>query len=91
MAKQTTTKKNDTPAEVSSSKIMRLMFATIADTTWRLFVPSIGGTVLGLWIDNTFDTKPWFTILGVSLGSIAAFMLVYAQIKQVQNSKEKQR
>ena len=67
-----------------SSTTLNLILGTVADTTWRLFVPTIGGTVLGIWIDNTYDTKPWATIIGVTLGTSASFGLIYLQIRKVQ-------
>ena len=58
---------------------MRLIF----ETTFRLAVPAIGGTILGVWADNAFDTKPWLTVIGVTLGAAAAVWLVAKQIKKV--------
>lgn len=82
-------KPQDSAPVPSSSKIFTIMLATIADTTWRLFLPSVGGTALGVWGDNSFNTKPWLTITGVTLGSILSVVLVYMQIKQIQKPKEK--
>ncbi|HSH55335.1 MAG TPA: AtpZ/AtpI family protein [Candidatus Limnocylindrales bacterium] len=59
------------------------VWATLIDTSARLFIPSVGGTVAGLWLDLRLDTKPWFTISGVVLGTILAFSLVYLQIKLI--------
>lgn len=72
--------------EPSAREIVLVMFGTLANTTWRLFVPTIGGTILGVWADNSWDTKPWFTIIGVSLGTIGSFMLIYAQLSQIKKS-----
>lgn len=60
-----------------------VLFATIADTTWRLFVPTLGGVGFGLWIDNTYDTKPLATIIGVCCGTILSLYLVYRQLQGV--------
>lgn len=56
-------------------------FATIGDTTWRLFVPSVGLMLGGLWFDQTFGTKPWLMIAGLVLGSVIAILLVKQQLK----------
>lgn len=81
---------DDTINVVPNAKnIMALMLLTIADTTWRLFLPSVGGTALGLWADNSWDTKPWLTITGVTVGSILSFVLVYAQIKHIKSPQGK--
>lgn len=78
--------KEPEPIEPSAREIVLVMFGTLANTTWRLFVPTIGGTILGVWADNSWDTKPWFTIIGVSLGTIGSFMLIYAQLSQIKKS-----
>lgn len=72
-----TDSKQQTPFTASSA--MRLIF----ETTFRLAVPAIGGTILGVWADNAFDTKPWLTVVGVTLGAAAAVWLVAKQIKKV--------
>jgi hypothetical protein len=79
------TLKDDDKPSTPDSKTVLLVFATVGDTTWRLFIPSIGGTLLGLWADNAQDTAPIFTIIGIVVGSIIAIMLVRAQIKKVNN------
>jgi hypothetical protein len=68
----------------SSVPLMLTIVGTLADTTWRLFVPTLGGTILGIWADRSFDSRPWFTTIGVLLGSTLAFIFVYLQIKKVQ-------
>lgn len=74
---------DDDVKSAPSGKIVFLIFATVADTSARLFLPTIGGTILGIWLDHTFDLTPICTILGVLLGSAMAFMLVYFQIQKV--------
>lgn len=71
-------KKSDLP----SDKVAIMMLGTLADTTWRLFIPSIGGTLLGLWADKSIDTTPIFTVIGIATGSLLAIWLVYLQIKK---------
>lgn len=63
------------------------VWATLIDTSARLFIPSVGGTVGGLWLDLRIGTKPWFTIIGVLLGTLVAFSLVYLQIKAINKEK----
>ncbi len=77
--------KDDDKASAPDSKTVLMVFATVGDTTWRLFIPSISGTLLGLWADKAFDTVPIFLIIGIVVGSITAVMLVRAQIKKVNN------
>lgn len=59
------------------------------DTSTRLFVPSVGGTVLGLWADNSWGTKPWLTLVGVTVGTIIAFLLVYLQLKGIKKDDQR--
>lgn len=80
--KQTQQPKDD-PAPAPSRSTAILLIKTVADTTLRLFVPSVGGTVIGVIIDNIYDTKPWGTVVGVIGGALLAFMLVYMQIKKI--------
>lgn len=75
------------PATADRSTVL-LLLATVGDTSWRLFVPTIGGTVLGLIIDNQAETKPWATIAGVTIGALLAFWLVYVQLKKVNRDQK---
>lgn len=60
-----------------------LLLLTIADTTWRLFIPIIGLMLGGLWLDVQSGTKPWLMVVGIVLGTSIAVWLVWAQIKKV--------
>lgn len=53
-----------------------------ADTTWRMFVPIIGGTALGVWADNTITDKPLATVIGIMVGIIIATLLVRQQLNR---------
>lgn len=70
-----------------------LTFSTVSllflDTSARLFVPAIGGTILGLWADNSWGTKPWLTLVGVTVGTVVAFLLVYMQLKSVKKDSQR--
>ena len=75
-------KKGDEPSLPPKHSTVLLML-TIADTTWRLFVPLVGATILGLWIDRQIGTKPWLMIIAMILGATTAYLLVRTQIKKV--------
>lgn len=60
-----------------------LLLGTMADTSWRMFIPVIGFTVLGLLADKQLNTVPWIMIGGIVLGMYSAYMLVRRQIKKV--------
>lgn len=64
-----------------------VLLGTIGDTTWRMFVPSVGLTLLGVWADKQFDTKPWLMIIGIALGVLGAFLLVKKQLGSLKARK----
>jgi hypothetical protein len=66
------------------SSTVILLVLTLADTTWRLFVPSVGLTVIGLLLDKQLQTTPWIMTAGIIIGVIVAILLVRAQIKKVE-------
>lgn len=72
-------KKDETP----SANDVLVLFGTIADTTWRMFVPTLLGLALGLWADSSFGTKPLWTLLGVVVGVSICLGLIYVQMKGV--------
>lgn len=76
-------KRGTTPTPPEQSTVV-LLLGTIADTTWRMFIPIIGFTIVGVYSDNTFHTKPWFTVVGILIGVILAAILVIRQLKKVQ-------
>ncbi len=60
-----------------------LLLATALDTTWRAFVPTIGGTFLGIWIDHTFNVTPTGTIVCLVVGTTVSALLIAKQIRDV--------
>ena len=85
MAKKTyvkTGKKSEAGASV-------LMMKTVAGTTWRMFVPTIGFTLVGLAADYCYRTKPWLMVSGVALGFAVSFGLVWLQIAQIRRQESK--
>lgn len=62
-----------------------LLLSTMADTTWRMFVPIIGLAVGGLLLDKQFHTTPVLMIIGIVLGIILAAVLVRRQLLSVQD------
>lgn len=64
-----------------------IVLGDIADTTWRMFLPSVGFTLLGLWADHTYGTLPWLLIAGIIIGVIVAGLLVWRQIAKLSDTK----
>ena len=59
------------------------LLMSFADTTWRMFVPSvllIGGGIYG---DLHLRTGPWLTLASVALGLIVSTLLIKDQIKKL--------
>lgn len=57
-----------------------VLLGTIGDTTWRMFVPTVGLTLLGVWADAQLETKPWLMAVGIILGFLGAFLLIKKQL-----------
>lgn len=75
----------------SEADILRVLLGTIGDTTWRMFVPSIGLTLLGVWLDGHYGTRPWLMFLGIVLGCGGAVLLVRRQLAAIRKLTQKER
>jgi hypothetical protein len=78
----------------SSKKLSNLSGSTVIlltalDTTWRAFVPTIGGLFLGIGIDKWFGIVPFGTIGCMILGFVVSAVLIARQLIAVQRSKTK--
>jgi hypothetical protein len=73
--------RDEQPTPPDQSTVV-LLLGTIGDTTWRMFVPTIGLLLIGDWLDRTFNTKPILIITGIVLGSIIAGLLVRNQLRK---------
>ena len=65
-----------------------VILITSLDTTWRMFVPTLGGVFAGLGLDTLFSTKPFLTVICLALGSVLSGVLIYRQINNVRTSKK---
>ena len=59
-----------------------LLLSTIADTTWRMFVPALTGIIGGYALDNMLGTWPWIFAAGAILGCLVAGLLVTKQLRK---------
>ncbi len=66
-----------------------LLMKTMIGTTWRVFLPTIGLTLLGLWLDNVINMKPWLTFGGIAIGVIVAVVLVWLQVVKIKQRESK--
>ena len=44
---------------------------------WRLALPIVLATIGGAWLDRRLDTRPWFSLGGLVLGTVVGFYSVY--------------
>lgn len=66
--------------EPHSSSAGSMILLDMADTTWRMFVPTIGLLMLGRWLDTRYGFKPWLMLAGVALGALIAALLIRRQL-----------
>lgn len=58
------------------------LIASMADTTWRMFLPTLPLIVAGDYFDKQYGTKPWFMLLGAVVGGIIAAWLIRQQLRK---------
>lgn len=73
--------------KTSEVETLGVLLGTIGDTTWRMFVPSVGFTLLGVWLDSQFGTKPWLMTIGIFVGFLGAFLLVRHQLGRLKKKR----
>ena len=64
-----------------------LLLLTILDTSWRAFVPTIGGTIIGVFIDNITGSAPLYTTILIVAGFATRGLLVFLQIRSIRKTK----
>ena len=78
---------HDTPSgtrtEPPKNSTVLLLLGTIADTTWRMFVPIVGFLLLGVWLDKQLGTVPWMMLLLLIIGIGIAAELIRRQLISV--------
>jgi len=72
-----------TTKQQSSLSAPMLIFMTALDTTWRAFVPTLGGVFVGIGIDHLLGCAPIATIACLILGVITSALLVAKQLRDV--------
>lgn len=60
-----------------------LLLGDIADTTWRMFVPTIGFAALGFMLDGQMGTTHWLLALGFVLGCLITALLIKRLFKKL--------
>ena len=85
MTKETDISANDT----GDSGAMMILARTMIGTMWRMFLPTIGLTLLGLWLDNVSGTKMRWLLAGSISGEIISVILVALQIAKIKQQELK--
>ncbi len=77
VAKQTTTKVRGGKDPIPDNWVIALQ---LLDTGWRVALPILLLTYLGMRLDEHWDTAPLFVLIGFFLSLATAVLLVYRQI-----------
>jgi hypothetical protein len=85
MVKETDISANDT----GDSGAMMILARTMIGTMWRMFLPTIGLTLLGLWLDNVSGMKMRWLFAGIISGAIISVILVALQIAKIKQQELK--
>lgn len=85
MVKETDISANDT----GNSGAMMILARTMIGTMWRMFLPTIGLTLLGLWLDNVSGMKMRWLLAGIISGAIISVILVALQIAKIKHQELK--
>lgn len=85
MVKETDISANDT----GDSGAMMILARTMIGAMWRMFLPTIGLTLLGLWLDNVSGTKMRWLLAGIISGAIISVTLVALQIAKIKQQELK--
>lgn len=85
MVKETDISANDT----DNSGAMMILARTMIGTMWRMFLPTIGLTLLGLWLDNVSGMKMRWLLAGIISGAIISVILVALQIAKIKQQELK--
>ena len=84
------TKETDIPAnDTGDSGAMMILARTMIGTMWRIFLPTIGLTLLGLWLDNVSGMKMRWLLAGIISGAIISVILVALQIAKIKQQELK--
>jgi hypothetical protein len=73
----------DQPTPRNDDGALQLILS-MADTTWRMFVPPAIVVPAGIYGDLQLGTKPWLTIVAAAAGLAVSVLLVKRQLRQGQ-------
>ena len=85
MTKETDISAND----IGDSGKMMILARTMIGTMWRMFLPTIGLTLLGLWLDSVSGMKMRWLLAGIISGATISVILVVLQIAKIKQQELK--
>lgn len=72
----------------STRSASSIILATALDTTWRMFVPILGGVFVGIALDHAFSVAPIATVTCLIIGvATSGFLITRQLIKVRKNSR----
>ena len=77
--------KIDAVASCPHSSVV-LLFLTIIDTTWRLFVPIVGFAIVGVQLDILFKKTPVYMFSMICVGIVCSAVLIKSQLARVKRN-----
>ena len=75
--------RDDKPTPTDQQSPVVLLLGDLGDTTWRMFVPTVGLLLVGVYVDDHMHTKPWGLLAGITLGTLIAGFLIRKQLRKV--------
>lgn len=73
---------DDSPTPPNYSAVV-LLLKDIGDTTWRMFLPTIGLAGIGYLVDERLSTTPWLFLLGFAIGCLITGLLIKNQLRKI--------
>lgn len=64
-----------------------ILVVTGLDTTWRAFVPTIGGTFAGIGLDRLFGSSPIFLFIMLAGGTALSVYLIARQLIDIRKQQ----
>ena len=78
-------KPSRSPRFMEASRGMAIAFSV----GFALTGPVILGALLGVWLDNTFKTSPWLTLILLLIGIVTGFTQMIRLLNRLQNEQER--
>lgn len=82
MGKKPSGDTDSVPEPTNNGSDTFVLLASMADTTWRMFAPTLPLIILGNWLDGKYNTKPWLMLGGAVVGGLIAALLIRAQLRR---------